>query len=103
MVTKAAPICMAWLGVYGVGTPLVLDMLHLQSDFFSRTADFVPLWVGLLFLNIPMQLVVMFAAALHAISSSPRRQHRGGQLATLSLAMILVHIIISTLVWFRTA
>ena len=79
---------LAWLFIYMA--------LQGQDGFFARTLDRIEsLWVELIFLNIPLQILLSFACAVCAGSRRPAVLKIGLWAGALNLVLILVHIILS--------
>ena len=79
---------LAWIFVY--------LLVQGQDGFFARTVDRIEaLWVKLIFLNIPVQVLLTLAANVCAGSERPAALRVGLCLAALNALLISVHIILS--------
>ncbi len=79
---------LAWAFVYLV--------LQGQDGFFARTVDEIDvLWVQLLFLNLPLQLVLALAVGGAALSNRERVQSVGLWVAGLNTILIAGHVVLS--------
>jgi len=79
---------------------MILGALTMEgggTSFLAATVDQVDsLWVKLIFLNIPLQIVLALSAIFCSRSSkSPKEQRIGLGLAVLNTLLILVHFVLS--------
>ncbi len=66
------------------------------DGFFARTVDRVDaLWVQLLFLNIPLQILLMLVTSVCAGSDRPAVLRAGIWVGALNGALVLGHVILS--------
>lgn len=79
---------LAWLFVYMV--------LQGQDGFFARTVDCIDaLWVKLLFLNIPLQILLTLVTTVCARSERQTVLRTGLWVGALNVVLVLVHILLS--------
>ena len=79
---------LAWLGVYLVEQGL--------NGFFARTVDHIDnLWVKLVFLNIPLQILLTVVILTCSRSVRPAALRIGLVVGILNGVLILVHIVLS--------
>ena len=79
---------LAWILVYMV--------LQGQDGFFARTVDRIDaLWIKLLFLNVPLQILLTLVTTISAGSERPVILKVGLWTGALNGVLILVHIILS--------
>ena len=91
----------AWFLVYMLLGALA--MMGGGTSFLAATVDHVDsLWVKLVFLNIPLQIVLALSANFCSRSSkSDREQRIGLGLAVVNTTLVLVHVVLS--LYFRFA
>ena len=66
------------------------------TSFLAATVDHVDaLWVKLIFLNIPLQIVLALVANSLSHSSKPGSQRIGIGVAAVNVTLILVHLVLS--------
>ena len=76
-------------------------MTQKQTSFFAATVDHVDsLWLKLVFLNIPLQIVLALSAIL--LHESPKIGLRNvcTVIAVVNTVLIALHIVISIVVYF---
>ena len=67
-----------------------------QDGFFARTVDRIEAnWVKFVFLNVPLQILLMFVPAVCACSERPAVLRLGLWVGALTGVLVLVHIILS--------
>jgi hypothetical protein len=77
---------------------LVYLMKQGQDGFFARTVDRIDaLWVKLIFLNLPLQILLALVTSSCASSERPAVLKTGLWLGGLNAILILVHIVLSVL------
>ncbi len=89
-----ARVWWAWFVVY-----MLLGaraMMAGGTSFLAATVDHVDsLWVKLIFLNIPLQIVLALVANSLSHSSKPGSQRIGIGVAAVNVTLILVHLVLS--------
>ena len=99
LVERLAKLWLAWFCVYlATGA---FAMVQQRTGFFADTVDHVQwLWVQLIFLNLPLQIVMALTAIQLNKSSAPRTRQIANTIAVVNTVLIVVHIIISVGVRF---
>jgi len=99
LVDRLAKLWLAWFCVY-MATGAFAMMEH-RTGFFADTVDHVQwLWVKLIILNIPLQIVLALTAIQLNKSSATGTQKVGNAIAVVNTVLIVVHIVISIAVRF---
>ncbi len=82
---------LVWLAAYGLGGPNWVP----QLQFISGAVDHIDsLWIKFVFLNLPLQLVLMLT--VHALKGGSESAQRAAfRLALLTMGLILIHLGIS--------
>ena len=76
-------------------------MMQHRTGFFADTLDHVQwLWVKLVILNIPLQIVLALTALQLNKSSATGTRKVGNTIAVINTALIVVHIVMSIAVRF---
>ncbi len=99
MLNRLAKLWLGWFLVYMVTGAYA--MTQKQTSFFAATVDHVDsLWIKLLFLNIPLQIVLALSAIL--LHKSPKIGLRNvcTVIAVVNTVLIALHIMISIGVHF---
>ncbi len=90
---------LAWFCVYMVSGAYA--MMQNRTSFFAGTLDHVEsLWIKLVFLNIPLQIVLALVAFQLDKSSQIGKRKVGAVVAMINTGLIVLHILISVLVHF---
>ena len=96
---RLAKLWLAWFCVY-MATGAIA-MMQQRTGFFADAVDHVQwLWVKLIFLNIPLQIVLALTALQLNKSSAQKTREVGNTIAVLNTVLIVVHIVISVAVRF---
>ena len=76
-------------------------MMQNRTSFFAGTLDHVEsLWIKLVFLNIPLQIVLALVSSQLDKSSQVGMRKVGAVVAMINTGLIVLHILISILVHF---
>jgi len=88
---------MLWFGAYGI---LVTGAMGLpRVERFAETVDHVDqLWVAIVFLNLPLQLILAMVAMMLWKAREARSRKVGTFVAVVNTGLILTHIVISFVV-----
>jgi len=99
LVDRLAKLWLAWFCVYmATGT---FAMMQQRTGFFADTVDHVQwLWLKLLILNIPLQIVLALTALQLNRSSATGTRKAGNTIAVLNTVLIVLHIVMSIAVCF---
>ncbi len=99
LVDRLAKLWLAWFCVY-MATGAFAMMQH-RTGFFADTVDHVQwLWVKLVILNIPLQIVLALTALQLNKSSATGTRKVGNTIAVLNTVLIVVHIVMSIAIRF---
>ena len=85
--------------IFYMGTGMYAQMQG-ETAFFSETIDHVPVWVSIIFLNIPLEIVLALTALLLDKSSNHTSKRAAVVLAVINTFHIVGHILISVVVHF---
>ncbi len=99
LVDRLAKLWLVWFCVYML-TGAFAMMQH-RTGFFADTLDQVQwLWVKLIILNIPLQIVLALIALRLNKSSATGTRKVGNTIAVLNIVLIVMHIVVSITVRF---
>ena len=99
LVERLAKLWLAWFCVYlATGA---FAMMQQRTGFFADAVDHVQwLWVKLIFLNLPLQIVLALTALQLNKSSATGTRKVGNTIAVINTVLIVAHIVISIAVRF---
>ena len=99
LVERLTKLWWAWFCVYMATGAFA--MMQQRTGFFADALDHVQwLWVKLIFLNIPLQIVLALTALQLNKSPAPKTRKVGNTIAIVNTVLIVVHICISVAVRF---
>ena len=99
VVSRLTNVWLAWFCVYMVSGSYA--MMQNRTSFFAGTLDHVEsLWIKLVFLNIPLQIVLALVSSQLDKSSQVGMRKVGAVVAMINTGLIVLHILISILVHF---
>jgi len=99
LVERLARLWLAWFCVYMATGAFA--MMQQRNGFFADALDHVQwLWVKLIFLNLPLQIVLALTSLQLNKSSAPKTRKIGNAIAVANTVLIAVYIIISVAVRF---
>ena len=99
LVERLAKLWLGWFCIYMATGAFA--MMQQRTGFFADTVDHVNwLWVQLIFLNLPLQIVLALTALQLNKSSAPNTRKLGNAIAVVNTVLIIVHIVISVVVRF---
>jgi len=99
VVSRLTNVWLAWFCVYMVSGAYA--MMQNRTSFFAGTLDHVEsLWIKLVFLNIPLQIVLALVSSQLDKSSQVGMRKVGAVVAMINTGLIVLHILISILVHF---
>ena len=99
LVDRLAKLWLAWFCFYMLTGAIA--MAQHRTGFFADTVDHVEwLWVKLVILNIPLQIVLALTAGLLDKSSKTGTRKVGNTIAVLNTVLIVMHIVVSIAVHF---
>ena len=99
VVSRLTNVWLAWFCVYMVSGAYA--MMQNRTSFFAGTLDHVEsLWIKLVFLNIPLQIVLALVSSQLDKSSQIGMRKVGAVVAMINTGLIVLHILISVLVHF---
>ncbi len=99
LVDRLAKLWLAWFCFYMLTGAIA--MAQHRTGFFADTVDHVQwLWVKLIILNIPLQIVLALTALQLNKSSATGTRKVGNTIAVINTALIVVHIVMSIAVRF---
>ena len=99
VVSRLTNVWLAWFCVYMVSGAYA--MMQNRTSFFAGTLDHVEsLWIKLVFLNIPLQIVLALVSSQLDKSSQVGMRKVGAVVAMINTGLIVLHILISVLVHF---
>jgi hypothetical protein len=99
VVSRLTNVWLAWFCVYMVSGAYA--MMQNRTSFFAGTLDHVEsLWIKLVFLNIPLQIVLALVSSQLDKSSQVGMRKVGAVVAMINTGLIVLHILISMLVHF---
>ena len=99
LVERLEKLWFAWFCVYMATGAFA--MMQQRTGFFADSVDHVQwLWVKLIFLNLPLQIVLALTALQLNKYSAPKTRKVGNTIAVVNTVLIVVHICISVAVRF---